>query len=209
METTKKNFKFKKRDGIFLLLGIIAAFVLRFSLVDAQVVHYHANFALYIDGVRDEFKSPTFYEEIAACSAAHDTPQSRIHMHNNEFDAVHVHDGGATWGNLFANFSYSVSDGSLVTDKGLFVDGVDGKKLTFVLNGLPIRSIANRVVGSEDTLLVSYGKYDENDIKTQDASINKTAHELNQKPDPATCSGSAGESVSDRFKRTLGISQHN
>ena len=103
LETTKikKQFKFKKRDFVFIVIGVFVAFALRFATVDAVVTHYHANFALYVNGVRDEFKSPTFYEEISSCTTTHhDDPKSRTHMHGSEFDTIHVHDDGVTWGHF-------------------------------------------------------------------------------------------------------------
>jgi len=200
----KKQFRFEKRDGIFLIVGVLLAFTLRFLLVDNVVVHHHANFALYVNGVRDEFISPTFYEEIAACSESHSDPKTRVHMHNNEFDTVHVHTEGATWGHFFANLSYTLGDNVLVTDNGVFTDSADGKKLHFILNGQEVSTIANKLIGDEDKLLVNYGSEDKTGLLANYSTISDTAHEHNAKPDPASCSGGAQESIKDRFERTLG-----
>ena len=200
----KKQFRFKKRDLIFVVIGMLLAFMLRFTFVDSNAVHYHANFALYVNGVRDEFKSPTFYEEIAACSEGHGDPKSRAHMHDNESDVIHVHDSAVTWGHFFSNISYSVSDKVLATDDGTFIDGADGKKLHFILNGKEVSAIANRVVKSEDKLLVDYGSDDLATLSGRFGTISSSAHEHNTEPDPASCSGGTQESIKDRFKRTLG-----
>lgn len=202
---TTKKFKFKKRDLIFVLIGLLAAFGLRFALVDAVTTHYHANFGLYVNGVRDEFKSPTFYEEISSCSGTdHDNPKTRVHMHGQEFDAVHVHDDGSTWGHFFANLSYTLGDKVLVTDNDVFVDGADGKKLRFILNGKETPSVANLPIESEDKLLIDYSADDMATLQSRYSTIGSTAHEHNEKPDPASCSGGAKETLKDRFTRTLG-----
>jgi hypothetical protein len=202
---TKKQFRFKKRDFICLLVGTIVAFSLRFALVSSVTTHYHANFGLYVNGVRDEFKSPTFYEEIASCTTTnHDNPKSRVHMHGQEFDTVHVHSDGSTWGHFFANLSYTLGDKVLVTDNGVFTDGTDGKKLRFILNGKEVLNVANIPIKSEDKLLIDYSADDSRTLATRYSSIGSTAHEHNEKPDPASCSGSAKESIKDRFTRTLG-----
>jgi hypothetical protein len=204
--TTKKQFRFKKRDALFLLIGVCFAFILRFALVDAVVTHYHANFALYVNGVRDEFKSPTFYEEISSCTATHhDDPKSRTHMHGNEFDTIHVHGDGVTWGHFFANISYVLGDKVLATDDGVFIDGANGKQLHFILNGKEVSSIANTVIKSEDTLLIDYSSDNMTTLSGRYATIASTAHEHNEKPDPASCSGGERESLKDRFTRTLGL----
>lgn len=46
------------------LLGAIWLVALRYVTYKNDAVHYHANFALYINGQREEFKSFTYYEEI-------------------------------------------------------------------------------------------------------------------------------------------------
>ncbi len=207
-EVSKKpKFKFKKRDGVFLIIGMLAAFLLRFALVDADVVHHHANFALYVNGVRDEFDSFTFYEEVAGCSlGGHDDPKSRVHMHGQINDVVHVHDGGSTWGAFFANLGYTLGDEVLVTDSGVFADK-DGSKLTFILNGEKVSNVANNEIKSEDRLLINYGNDSDETLMSRYADTAENAHEYNEKPDPASCSGAADESLKDRFIRTLGISQ--
>lgn len=201
---TKKQFRFKKRDLLFVIVGVFLAFILRFTFVDSNSVHYHANFSLYVNGVRDDFKSPTFYEEISACSEGHNDPKTRSHMHDNESDVIHVHDSAVTWGHFFANISYTLSDKVLVTDGGTFVDGVDGKNLHFILNGKQVSSLTNRVIANEDKLLIDYSADDASTLASRYGTISSSAHEHNVEPDPASCSGGAQESMGDRFKRTLG-----
>ena len=193
--------------GIFLC-GFLLAFTLRFVFASPPALtHYHANFALYVNGVRDEFKDFTFYEEVQACSAVGSAdPRTRVHMHNQKNSEVHVHDDAATWGHFFANLNYGLTDKMVQTETGIYVDGADGNKLTFILNGQTVSDIYNRTIADDDTLLISYGSEDAATLKTRYEQIPKTAEELNAGTDPASCTGSKSESFSDRFKRTLGIS---
>ncbi len=195
--------------GIVFLLGIIAAFGIRFIFVDKpEATHYHANFAVYVNDKREEFKEFTFYEEIQACSPKNsDNPRSRVHMHSQKNSEVHVHDQAATWGHFFANLDYGLTNDLLETQDGVYQDGVDGKKLTFILNGKKVDDIYNRTIGNEDTLLINYGSNDEKIINERFAQIAKTAEALNETQDPAACAGSQSESLMDRFKRTLGIEE--
>lgn len=187
---------------IGLMIGSISIIALRMLLISNDAPHYHANFALYINGEQDKFDNFTFYEEVAGCNAdSHNDPKHRVHMHNNVNDAVHVHAEGVTWGHFFANLGYGLSNNLVKTDEGVFVDGQNGKKLTFILNGQETGSIANKLINSEDVLLVDYGE--EDDARKHYDKIPKTAGELNLKPDPASCSGSEGLSLGERFKRAL------
>lgn len=199
---------FSKRITLLLivfLLGVVSAFWARFALVEKEQVHYHANFALYVNGKRDEFKNFTFYEEETACSSDHESdPRTRVHMHDQENGVVHVHSPGATWGHFFANLGYTLGDKVLATNDGIYADGQNGK-LHFILNGESVKSVENTIIGNEDTLLIDFGDTDSAVLKKRFESIENKAHEHNEEDDPATCSGSEAEPFGERFKRTLGI----
>lgn len=196
--------------SVAFVVGFIVAFILRFSLVSEHKTHYHANFALYINDARDEFKNFTFYEEIAACSSDQkNDPRVRVHMHNSINNVAHIHDNAVTWSDFFANLGYTLGDKVIATGSGVFVDGQDGKSLRFYLNGKYVTSIADESIKSEDTLLIDYGSDDSQKLIDRYNSIHKDAHEYNERTDPAACSGGKSETFSHRFKRTLGIDSNN
>src|SRR3982751_3379808 len=67
-----------------LVVGILGFIVYRAAVAKDTDVHYHANFALYINGQQDKFEGPGFYEEVAACNVHNaDDLASRAHMHAN------------------------------------------------------------------------------------------------------------------------------
>jgi hypothetical protein len=206
MSHSSKRKLFK---GFFigLILGALVVFGLRFSLIKNDHVHYHANFALYINGERDEFKAFTFYEEVAACEADHaNNPKARTHMHDQVNNIAHVHDNGATWGNFFENLGYTLGDNLIKTDQGVFIDGAEGKKLTFIVNGQKVPTLANRVIQSEDAVLISYGNDDETVLQIQQMSVTKNAHEFNLKADPAACSGQKFD-VKSRLQKAFSLTK--
>lgn len=190
-------------------LGFVVAFGLRFWLVNLpEPTHYHANFSLYINGVRSEFKDFTFYEEISACDPANSNkPQSRVHMHAQKNSEIHVHDDAATWGHFFANLGYGLTNEILQTDKDIYVDGQNNYKLIFIINGKKVSDIYNRTISDKDALLIDYGNTDEQTLQNRYKQIQKTASELDETQDPAACAGSESESLSERFKRTLGVQE--
>lgn len=198
-----------KRQALFFALlvvsGALLAFMLRFVLVKHEEVHYHANFAVYVDGKRDSFESQTFYEEVASCSDSYNNPKGRAHMHDLISHVVHVHDDAVTWGQFFENISYGLTRESFTNDDGTFIDGQNGKKLTFILNGNTIGNAANKVIQTEDVLLVDYSASSESEIATRYEQITKDAAEYNKRDDPSACKGGKDEPFKDRFLRTLGV----
>lgn len=206
MEEANKTAS-KRTIFVTLIVGVLIGAALlmagRIVLAKSHAVHYHANFGLFINGKRDMFDSFAYYEEVQACNAASQgNPKTRVHMHDHQYDTVHVHDEGVTWGNFFENLGYGLTDNAVITKDGTFVDGVNGDKLTFILNGHKVDTAANRVIKSEDTLLISYGN--PVDATGQYAQIKHTAHEHNKTPDPATCSGSKTDlTFHDRLKQAF------
>jgi hypothetical protein len=185
-------------------LGALSLIAVRFATFKDDRVHFHANFALYINGVRDEFKSSTFYEETQSCSADAIGPKSRVHMHDQESSVVHVHENGATWGHFFANLGYGLTNKSVVTDAGVFVDGEKDTKIEFLLNGERVESIANEPIGNEDTLIVWVGKSTDTFTLPQ---LPNDAKQHNEEDDPAACSGSEPITFTERLKKSIGIGE--
>lgn len=188
------------------VIGVFWLVAIRFATYQSDTTHYHANFALYIDGQRDEFKSFTFYEEVQSCgSDEKNNPKTRVHMHDQVNYVTHVHEPGVTWGHFFANLGYTLGDNLIKNDKGVYVDGQSGKELTFILNGERTTTIANRHIGSEDTLLISYGDEADDTLQMRYDGITKDAAEYNRRNDPSSCSGSEELTFTERLKQAIGI----
>ncbi len=200
----------KKRlllGGGMFLLGALVVVGIRFAAIKDDSVHYHANFALYINGQKDEFKSFTFYEEVQACTLNDpDNVKTRAHMHDQNSGLVHVHAHGVTWGQFFDNLGYTLGNKVVATDAGVFTDGQDTNKLSFILNGEPVQTIADRVIKSQDKLLINYGNDDDKTLQNRFNSVPADAAKANTTQDPAACSGSHKLTFTDRLKLSLGLS---
>ena len=184
------------------LLGVAWVFSMRFILYMPDEVHYHANFGVFINGQREMFTGPGYYEEVSACSQDESAnPRGRVHMHQPDSDVVHVHDAGATWGNLFENIGLNLTNGSVQTAQGIFIGG-QGGELVFMLNGQRTRSIANVVIGDEDRLLISFGPAGA-DLQTQYDQVADTAGVFNESYDPAGCTSSNEPTLTERFKHAI------
>jgi hypothetical protein len=190
------------------VLGIFWFAAMRFVLVQKSELHHHANFALYVNGVRDEFGSFTNYEEIQACGGDEvNNPKTRVHMHDRVNHVVHVHDNAATWGAFFANLSYSLGNSVLSTPVAAYVDGQNGNSLQFVLNGVAVDTVANRTITSEDVLLISYGQSDDATLQQQYSTIQKDAAQYNERDDPSACSGGKPFTIGERFKKAFSFTE--
>ena len=184
------------------VLGIILLVAVRFVFKKPEVIHYHANFAVFIDGTREGFSGPGYYEEVQACSAT-TSPRGRTHMHLPDNNVVHVHDKNVTWGHFFESIGWALGPDSLVTTDMVYRTN-DEKALTFYLNGKEVASPFAQVIGNEDVLVVSYGDGNA-DLKSQAEAAKKptAAHVASVQTDPAACRGEEELGVSARLKQAL------
>ena len=169
-----------------------------------EATHFHANWAIYVDGERLDLSDQRYMEEVSSCYTVDGgvTPQSRIHMHEGNHDVVHIHDLGTTWGHLAGNLGIGLGEGYLIlTDGTRIFDGEDGH-FTYILNGRALTSAHNELVASEDRLLISYGSESLDELGTERFDeVATTAGEYNTREDPATCTGSMEPlGVWDRLK---------
>ncbi|MBX4197373.1 hypothetical protein KW801_02330, partial [Candidatus Saccharibacteria bacterium] len=182
------------------VVGILVLLVIRFFTYNPPKAHYHANFVVYINGQREQFKEPFYYEEAgAACTAEGNiTPQDRAHMHDNVNDVVHVHDHAVTWGQFFQNLGWYINPRFINTPTQLLLAD-DSHKVTFLVNGQAVPNIANQVIGDRDRLLVDYGNEADQDLQNEFKSVASTALKYDTNHDPASCSGSTPVTTHDRL----------
>lgn len=186
------------------MLGALVVLAIRFATYSVHATHYHANFAVYINGQREEFKGPQYYEEVAAC-VAHGAiqPAQRAHMHDDINSVIHVHDDGVTWQQFFNNIGWTLGPNFIQDDKqNMYVENGDAK-LNIELNGqnlTDLTSIANLVIRDRDRLLISFGDIDSKTLQTEFNSVPSTAKHYDETPDPASCSGQMQKvTISDRL----------
>jgi hypothetical protein len=188
--------------GFGFLLGALVMLGVRFATYQLpEKTHYHANFAVYINGEQEKFASPKYYSEVALCSESGKLtdPRERAHMHDNVYDVVHVHDNAVTWGMFFQNLGW-VIDPSAISGGGNAYTPDDQHKITFMLNGQKADTISQKVIKDEDRLLVSYGNGAGDELQKESKSVASTAHKYDITPDPASCSGGQrATTVQDRL----------
>lgn len=207
-----------------VLLGAVAGVLLfvlvRFAFAPFhQPTHHHANFLVYIDGAPLDLSADRFMEELGACRAADEVlPSERAHMHENVGDVVHVHHEGVTWGHFFAVLGFGLGDDWLVLPPGLAGErGGDpggavarilvpegGRTFKYVVDGFVVPGVADRLIGSEDRVVISYGAETEEEVVAgQFAAVPTTAGEYNERDDPAGCAGPIQLTPMERLWRAI------
>jgi hypothetical protein len=191
--------------AVGLLLGALVILGIRFFTYSPEHVHYHANFAVYLNGKREEFKGPQFYQEVAICSSTTGIaiPQQRAHMHDDINSVIHVHDHAVTWGQFFENFGWYVGPDFIQTDDGTRYVADDTNKLSIVINGQDytgLQAITNNVIKDRDRLLLSFGDINQKTLDQEFKSVPSTAKHYDEAKDPASCAGSEKITAKDRFK---------
>jgi hypothetical protein len=177
------------------VLGILALAGFRFVAAHGEEpVHYHANFAVFLDGERLDLTDDRFMEDVAACAGdpRNLPPTERVHLHNNDHDVVHVHHAGATWGHLFANLRMVLGDRLLVTRDGdVFTEG-DDRSFKFILNGRSELSVFNQLIRPGDRLLISFGPESDREVlQTQFPQVLDNAPAFDLLDDPVGCGAAA------------------
>ena len=192
---------------IGMVLGALALGIARLvALPPEHATHFHANFAVFVNGQRLDLSADRFMEDVSKCKAepAQQDPPDRAHLHSRDHDVVHVHAPATSWANLFTNLHMALGDEWMVLPTGEALRRMDERSLHFVLNGVSVGGIANRTIHSKDRLLVSYGdETPEQLVATQFAVVKSNAAEFNEKPDPATCSGAHETTMSERLRRAF------
>jgi hypothetical protein len=189
-----------------IIVGALALAGARFAFVPVdEPVHYHANFAIFIEGERLDLSGDEFMEEVAGCGeGAAVLPRQRVHLHDNVPDVAHVHHDGATWGHLMYNLGIVLGARHITTPDGRLHAAGDGRTLKFILNGRPEFSVHNLLIGSGDRLLVSFGGASETEVlETEYPAVPDDAEEYNLRPDPASCAGAHPHPLRDRVRHAI------
>lgn len=186
-----------------LVLGAAIVLGIRFAIYKPDDVHYHANFALYINGNKEEFKGKQYYTEVEMCTLeTMMVPAERAHMHDNINNVVHIEDQAVTWGQFFTNIGWYMGPMFIVSPDGTIYSENGDNKLNLILNGqdyVGFGGLTNTVIKDKDKLLVSYGNENSAELKRQYNAIPNTAGHYDTTKDPESCSGHDDATIHDRL----------
>ncbi|MGE3279090.1 MAG: hypothetical protein AB7J40_04890 [Candidatus Altimarinota bacterium] len=190
-----------------VILGIMLISLVRFFFMPGHAVtHFHANFAMFINGERVDLTDDKYMEDVQGCKPEYIKvqPEERTHMHENNHDVVHVHDDGVTWGHFMANIGFAFGSSYLITDEDQIFRNENGRTVKYILNGVQVNNPFNRLMQSEDRFLISYGDESVDQVLSEQFSVVAAdAHEHNEHPDPGSCSGTIELGFWEKLKKAV------
>jgi len=177
---------------IMLLLFLVAWYLIWYVYSGLKFIppHFHANFAMYIEGERVDFSDDKYMEDIAACGIGGVIyPSHRAHLHENNGETIHIHHEWVSFGHFFSNIWFSFGENYIVNDESKIYQEAAWDQVTFILNWKIVENPFNRLIKSEDRLLISYGSESEEVLLERYSSVSNNAGEYNAKYDPGSCWG--------------------
>jgi len=208
-ESTKKSQGARWLPFILgLALGALVILAVRFATYMPERVHYHANFAVYLNGQQYTFDKPVYYQPVSICSSDKGItiPQQRAHMHDNKGGVVHVHDHAVTWGQLFENLGWYVGPDFVETDDGTMYKASGDAKLHILLNDqdyTDLSPITDMVITDKARLLVSFGTIDDATLQQEYKTVANSAAHYDTSKDPASCASAESVTLRERLHHLL------
>lgn len=175
--------------GVLLLLGTyLGGYIHSWSQYIPP--HFHANFLMYINGEQVDFSGDQFMEDVAGCSLTWKLyPKDRAHLHENNGETIHIHDDWVAWWHFFANNDFVFSENFISSnDSKVYINSWD-RRLKFILNGEEISNPYNKLIESQDRLLIIYGTQTDEESMKIFQTVSTNAWEYNSKYDPGSCWG--------------------
>lgn len=130
-----------------------------------QEVHWHADFAIYIDGEQIDFSDPQFISDV-------DNPISpNAHIHEPRYHIVHVHRESSTWGEFLDSLGMALTDVSITTADGETYMSDETSTLKFYKNGVRVDSLRLSPISDLDRVLITFGDETEDELAEQLASV--------------------------------------
>lgn len=126
-----------------------------------QEVHWHADFALFIRGERYDFDDDRFYSD-------EDVERGvNVHLHRPRAHVVHVHRESTTWREFLATLGFELTDDCLALPDGERLCASETERLSFILNGVRLDSLAFQDITDIDRALISFGGESEAELWRQ------------------------------------------
>lgn len=183
---------------VILVLLIAVGMVIGRMLLDTGTsevgvvgdLHYHADFALYVNGERYDFAREKYL------STENESLSNFAHLHDLDGNVIHKHAEGVTLGFFLETLGMKLDDTCLVLDEGTSYCNEGNKELKMYVDGKHNDKFDRYDLQDEDRILLSYGDEVEQEINEQIQSVTDEAciyslkcPEKGTPPEEATCIG--------------------
>ena len=203
----KKGGHLRAAIGLTVVITLSVVFSIRFLYgANTETTHYHAGFAIYINGNLEKLENPGNYVETSACGGDFtDNPLSRVHLHKPHPHVIHIHDKAVSWQHFFNNIGWSLNNKWLANGDN-FYRKTDSRKLRFILNGQQVDYPTSKVIENGDVLLIDYGSDPIEVLHQRFIEIKREdVFKANLASDPASCGGAEELSLFDRIIRAVDV----
>ena len=193
--------------SLTVVVVLATIFSIRFlSETGSGGVHYHASFAVYIEGEKKLFEHPGHYVETSACGADFsENPLSRAHLHKPNPHVIHIHDKAVSWQHFFSNLGWGINNRWLTVGEDFYKNEED-RKLRFILNGRQVDYPTSKVINNGDALLVDYGSDPIEILHQRFIEIDReAAYKANLTNDPASCGGETDQGLFNRIIKAIDL----
>jgi hypothetical protein len=125
-------------------------------------VHWHADFALFIEGEKYDFDQEEFF------STEDEVLNANVHIHAPRINVVHVHRSLTTWDEFLRSLGFELTDKTTIAGQAgapLTLKLPDGEELReengntfkFMVNEVKVDGVAVAEIGDLERVLISYG----------------------------------------------------
>ncbi|MDP3699104.1 MAG: hypothetical protein Q8R47_05965 [Nanoarchaeota archaeon] len=181
--------------GVVIAIAVIVGKVLLDSDGTSEIgvvgeIHYHADFAVYLDGERYNFAQEKYM------STENKTLSNFAHLHDMDGNIIHKHASGITLGFFLETLGMKLNDTCLALDDGVSYCNEGNKGLKMYVNEKHNDEFHTYDIQDGDKILLSYGDGSGEEIKEQLDSVSDqaciyslTCPEKGTPPEEAACVG--------------------
>ena len=190
--------------GVFV--GALVILGIRFVTYKLETVHYHANFAAYINGKEQSFNGAMYFLDGGCTMSNKMTPERRAHMVQGIPGVVHVQDNAVTWGQFFENIGWYVGPDFIETSDGTMYKTDGQNKLHIIIDGQDytrLGGITDQAIKDKDRLLLSFGNENQAVVDQQYKSVPTTAARYDGMKNASACGHTTKLTVKDRLAHLL------
>lgn len=204
-----KRIDIKVKIIFIIVVAVIFFIVYKTLQVPDRDVHYHANFAVFVNDKQVDFSKDEFMH-ITPCGPdephEENEPDENVHLHDNIGNVVHVHHENVTWNDLFKNIKFDIRH--VIAEQES--KGVTAK---YYLNGKISDDVLTRVIGKDEQLLVSIGSDKSAENVTGDTILKKQFEKVGTDAKEydagtkgkETCGGNGQRTFFERMKIAFGM----
>lgn len=162
----------KKKSMVIVLVAVaiiaVAAYIFYYNQNKSQTpFHEHANFAVYLNGVRYNFNQSQYMTN----EGTEVGKRQFVHMHDMNGGVIHLHEPRITLGMFFDSIGIKLNSTCFVLDAGTFYCNSGTNTLKMYVNGVQSFEFDRLQLHDLDKVLITFGSDSQQTIQNQISSV--------------------------------------